>query len=249
MEHGRIDNGHGVALAWQRLPGTGPCVVFLPGFRSDMQGDKAKALAAFCAKQGRAMLLFDYSGHGESGGRFDIGTISAWKSDALAAIDGLTQGPVILVGSSMGGWLGVLVALARPERVAGFIGIAAAPDFTEAMMWEAMTFEERAALMEQGVLEQPNDYGEPYAITRALIEDGRTQLVLGAPVAIKVPVRLLHGQADRDVPWEFSVKLAAQITGADVRVVLVKDGEHRMSRPQDLALLRATLLELLQDGS
>jgi pimeloyl-ACP methyl ester carboxylesterase len=249
MEHGRIDNGHGVELAWQRLPGTGPCVVFLPGFRSDMQGDKAKALAAFCAEQGRALLLFDYAGHGESSGRFENGTISTWKSDAIAAIDGLTQGPIVLIGSSMGGWLGVLVALARPERVHGFIGIAAAPDFTEAMMWEAMTFEERAVLMEQGVLEQPSDYGEPYVITRALIEDGRTQLVLGAPIAIKAPVRLLHGQADGDVPWEFSLKLAARMTGADVRTVLVKDGAHRMSRPQDLALLRTTLTELLQDGA
>ena len=248
MEYGRIDNGHGVELAWQRLPGLGPCIVFLPGFRSDMRGDKAKALAAFCAEQGRAMLLFDYSGHGESGGRFDNGTITTWKSDAITAIDRLTQGPIVLIGSSMGGWLGVLVALARPERVQGFIGIAAAPDFTEAMMWEAMTFEERAVLTEQGVLEQPSDYGEPYVITRALIEDGRTQLVLGSPIAITAPVRLLHGQADRDVPWEFSLKLAARITGADVRTLLVKDGEHRMSRPQDLALLRATLIELLQDG-
>ncbi len=147
----------------------------------------------------------------------------------------------------MGGWLGVLAAMARPERIAGFIGIAAAPDFTEAMMWEAMTFEERAILMERGVLEQPSDYGASYAITRALIEDGRTQLVLGGPIPITAPVRLLHGQADRDVPWEFSLRLAAQISSQDVQVVLVKDGEHRMSRPRDLDLLRATVLGLLDD--
>ncbi len=249
MEHGRIDNGRGLKLAWQRLPGKGPCIVFLPGFRSDMTGDKATALAAFCAQHGRAMLLFDYSGHGQSDGSFVNGTISAWSDDALAAIDGLTQGPLLLVGSSMGGWIGVLVALARPDRVMGFIGIAAAPDFTEAMMWEAMTFEERALLMERGVLEQPSDYGEPYQITRALIEDGRTRQVLGGPIPITAPVRLLHGQADRDVPWEFSLRLAAQVTSTDVHVTLVKDGEHRMSRPQDLALLRTTLLDLLQDGA
>jgi pimeloyl-ACP methyl ester carboxylesterase len=212
-----------------------------------MTGDKAAALAAFCAREGRAMLLFDYAGHGQSGGRFDNGTISAWKSDALAVIDGLTKGPLLLVGSSMGGWIGILVAMARPERVAGFIGIAAAPDFTEAMMWEAMTFEERATLIERGVLEQPSDYGDPYAITRALIEDGRTQLVLGGPIPITAPVRLLHGQSDRDVPWEFSLRLAERVVSTDVQVVLVKDGEHRMSRPQDLDLLRATALSLLKD--
>ncbi len=247
MEHGRIDNGYGVELAWQRLAGPGPCVVFLPGFRSDMTGDKATALAALCAQQGRALVLFDYAGHGQSDGCFENGTISAWKSDALAVIDGLTQGPLVLVGSSMGGWLGVLAAMARPERIAGFIGIAAAPDFTEAMMWEAMTFEERAILMERGVLNQPSDYGASYPITRALIEDGRTQLVLGGPIPITAPVRLLHGQADRDVPWEFSLRLAAQISSQDVQVVLVKDGEHRMSRPRDLDLLRATVLGLLDD--
>jgi pimeloyl-ACP methyl ester carboxylesterase len=245
MEHGRIDNGHGVELAWQRLPGSGPCVVFLPGFRSDMRGDKATALAAWCAQAGRALLLFDYSGHGQSAGSFDTGTISAWRDDALAVIDALTEGKLILVGSSMGGWIGLLVAMARPERLAAFVGIAAAPDFTEAMMWEAMTFEERAILMERGVLEQPNAYGDPYPITRALIEDGRTRLVLGAPIPITAPVRLLHGQADRDVPWEFSLRLAAQVTSTDVQVVFVKDGEHRMSRPQDLTLLRSTLCGLL----
>ena len=247
MEQGRIDNGYGIELAWQRLAGSGPCVVFLPGFRSDMTGDKATALAALCAQEGRAMVLFDYAGHGQSGGSFVNGTISAWRSDVLSVIDRLTQGPLLLVGSSMGGWLGVLAAMARPERVAGFIGIAAAPDFTEAMMWEAMTFEERSILMERGVLEQPSDYGEPYAITRALIEDGRTQLVLGGPIPITAPVRLLHGQADRDVPWEFSLRLAAQISSQDVQVVLVKDGEHRMSRPRDLDLLRATVRRLLDD--
>lgn len=248
MERGRIDNGNGIELAWQRLAGRGPCVVFLPGFRSDMAGDKAEAVAALCAQEGRAVLLFDYSGHGQSGGRFDIGTISAWLGDTLAAIDQLTAGFLLLVGSSMGGWLAVLAALARPERIAGLVGIAAAPDFTETM-WESMTFEERDVLMRQGVLSQPSDYGEPYAITRALIENGRDHLLLGGPVAVTAPVRLLHGQADDDVPWERSLQLASRITGPDVQVILVKDGGHRMSRPQDLALLRATLRGLLEDGA
>jgi pimeloyl-ACP methyl ester carboxylesterase len=247
MDHGRIGNGAGAELAWQRLGGRGPCVVFLPGFRSDMTGDKAKALAAFCRHQGQSLLLFDYSGHGASGGRFENGTISRWSADALAAIDGLTDGKLLLVGSSMGGWIGLLAALARPERVAGFVGIAAAPDFTEALMWSSMTFEERAMLMERGVLEQPSEYGDPYPITRALIEDGRTRLLLGGPIALGCPVRLLHGQSDLDVPWETSLQLAERIASPDVRVTLVKDGGHRMSRPHDLALLRATLLEMLED--
>ena len=244
MERGRIDNGHGIELAWQRLAGRGPCVVFLPGFRSDMTGDKATAVAMLCAREGRAMLLFDYSGHGQSGGRFDTGTIGAWLGDALVAVDQLASGPLHLVGSSMGGWLAVLAALARPERIAGLVGIAAAPDFTETM-WESMTFEERGALTQQGMLSQPSSYGEPYEITRALIEEGRNHLVLGGPIAITAPVRLLHGQADNDVPWERSLQLASRITGPDVQVMLVKDGGHRMSRPQDLALLRATLQGLL----
>ena len=247
MDHGRIGNGAGVQLAWQFLAGRGPCVVFLPGFRSDMTGDKAKALTAFCEGCGHALLLFDYSGHGASEGHFESGTISRWTDDALAAVDGLTEGNIVLVGSSMGGWIGLLVALARPDRVAGFIGIAAAPDFTETLMWESMTFEERATLMEQGVLHQPSAYGDPYPITRALIEDGRTRLLLGHSIAIDGPVRLLHGQRDQEVPWETALRLAGRIVSADVRVVLVKDGEHRMSRPQDIALLRATLLDLLED--
>jgi pimeloyl-ACP methyl ester carboxylesterase len=247
MDHGRIGNGAGVELAWQRLGGRGPCVVFLPGFRSDMTGDKAKALTAFCERRDQALLLFDYSGHGASAGRFESGTISRWSADALAAIDGLTEGTLLLVGSSMGGWIGLLAALARPDRVAGFIGIAAAPDFTETLMWSSMTFEERATLMKQGMLQQPSDYGDPYPITRALIEDGRTRLLLDGPIALDCPVRLLHGQRDRDVPWETALRLAERIVSQDVRVTLVKDGEHRMSRPQDLALLRATLLDMLED--
>ena len=247
---GRIDRGDGVELAWARYEGRGPTVVFLPGFRSDMTGDKATALAAFCAERGQAMLRFDYSAHGASGGRFEDGTIGRWTDDAIAVIDRLTDGLLVLVGSSMGGWIALLAALARPDRVAALIGIAAAPDFTEALMWQAMTVEQRNTLIRDGVLDRPSQYGEPYPITRALIEDGRTRLLLHAPIALDCPVRLLHGQDDPDVPWELALRIAERVTGRDVQVILVKDGDHRLSRPQDLALLRRTLAPFLgQDGA
>ena len=247
---GRLDRGDGVELAWARLDGRSPTVVFLPGFRSDMTGDKATALAAFCAECGQAMIRFDNSGHGSSGGGFQDGTIGRWAEDALAVIDRLSEGKLILVGSSMGGWIALLAARARPGRVAALIGIAAAPDFTEALMWEAMTFEERANLMRDGVLHVPSQYGEAYPITRALIEDGRTHVLLDGPIAIDCPVRLLHGLRDADVPWEMALRIAEQVTSHDVEVALVKDGHHRLSRPHDLALLCRTLGPLLgQNGA
>ncbi len=249
MEQGRIDNGAGLDLAWQRLAGRGPTVVFLPGYHSDMTGDKAKALAALCARRGQALLLFDYSGHGASAGTFEDGTIGSWTQDALAVIDALTDGPLVLVGSSMGGWIGLLAALARPDRVAAYIGIAAAPDFTETLMWDAMTFEERATLMDRGILRQPSPYGDPLPITRALIEDGRTHLLLGAPIPLAIPVRLLQGQQDDDVPWETALRLAERVDTADVQVLLVKDGSHRLSRPEDLALLERTILPFLGENA
>jgi pimeloyl-ACP methyl ester carboxylesterase len=247
---GRLDRGDGVELAWARRDGNSPTVVFLPGFRSDMTGDKATALAAFCARRGQAMLRFDYSGHGTSGGRFEDGTIGRWTDDALVLIDRQTTGPLVLVGSSMGGWIALLAALARPDRVAALLGIAAAPDFTEALMWEAMTFDERATLMRDGLLHVPSQYGDPYPITRALIEDGRTRLLLKDPIVLDCPVRLLHGQRDPDVPWEIALRVAEQVTSEDVQVVLVKDGDHRLSRPEDLELLCRTLGALLgEDGA
>jgi pimeloyl-ACP methyl ester carboxylesterase len=246
---GRLDRGDGIELAWSRLDGAGPTVVFLPGFRSDMTGEKATALAAFCAARGQAMLRFDYSGHGTSGGQFELGTIGQWAQDALTVVDRLTTGQVILVGSSMGGWLALLTARRRPERVAAIVGIAAAPDFTEKLMWDAMTFEERARVMHDGKLQVPGRYGEPTTITHALIEDGRTHLLLDDRIQLDCKVRLLHGQADPDVPWEMALRTAEQLTAQDVEVILVKDGDHRLSRPRDLALLRRTLAALLaQDG-
>jgi pimeloyl-ACP methyl ester carboxylesterase len=247
---GRLDRGDGTHLAWIRSPGHGPTVVFLPGYRSDMAGEKATMLAAFCAARGQAMLRFDYSGHGVSDGAFEDGTIGIWAADALAVIDATTEGPLLLVGSSMGGWIALLTARARPARVVGLVGIAAAPDFTEALMWNAMAPPERATLLRDGVLRVPSQYGEPYAITLALIEDGRNHLLLDAPIAIACPIRLLHGQRDPDVPWETALRIAERVTAEDVRVNLVKDGDHRLSRPQDLLLLRETIASLLaQDGA
>jgi pimeloyl-ACP methyl ester carboxylesterase len=236
-ERGLLDRGDGVGLAWARLAGRGPTVVFLSGFKSDMTGSKAETLAAWCAAQGRAMLRFDYSGHGASGGAFADGTIGRWAADARCAVERLTTGPVVLVGSSMGGWIALLTALALPGRVAGLVGIAAAPDFTEDLIWQAMAPPERARLIRDGVLHVPSLYGDPYPLTRALIEDGRSHLLLGGEIALDCPVRLLHGQRDPDVPWETSLRIARAVRSADVRVVLVKDGDHRLSRQGDLALL------------
>jgi pimeloyl-ACP methyl ester carboxylesterase len=250
MSSDALDRGDGTRLAYALIPGASPTVVFFPGFRSDMTGDKATHLARFCTARRRAMLRFDYSGHGASEGRFEDGDIGRWSADALALMDALTQGPLVLVGSSMGGWIALLAALARPGRVTGLVGIAAAPDFTERLMWNAMAPSERERLMRDGVLHIPSQYGEPYPITRRLIEDGRTRLLLGAPIPLECPLRLLHGQRDPDVPWETSLRIAERLTGTDVQVTLVKDGDHRLSRPRDLALLERVVLPFLrQDGS
>ena len=240
----RLDRGDGVELSWASLPGRTPTVVFLPGFRSDMNGSKALDLAEFCADRGQAMLRLDYSGHGESGGRFEDGTIGRWTADALAVID-QTVGDIVLVGSSMGGWIALLAALARPGRVVGLVGIAAAPDFTERLMWQAMAPAERIALQRDGVLPVPSQYGDAYPITLQLIEEGREHLLLDAPIGLNCPVRLLHGQQDPDVPWELALRTAAAIISDDVQVTLVKDGDHRLSRPEDLMLLRRILAPLL----
>ncbi|HVY13781.1 MAG TPA: alpha/beta hydrolase [Rhodopila sp.] len=247
---GRLDRGNGVHLAWIRQEGRGPTVVFLPGFRSDMTGDKATTLATFCAERGHAMLRFDYSGHGASDGDFLDGTIGDWAADALAAVDALTEGKLILVGSSMGGWIGLLTALARPDRIAAFVGIAAAPDFTQRLMWETMTPAEKATIERDGVLYVPSQYGDPTPITKRLIEDGSTHHVLTGRIPLRCPIRLLHGQNDPDVPWHLALTIAEQAESADVQVILVKDGDHRLSRPADLALLRRTVAALLgEDGA
>lgn len=239
-----LDHG-GVAIAYRRTPGAAPGVVFLGGFRSDMTGTKATHLEAWARRRGRAFLRFDYRGHGASSGRFEDATIGDWLADSLAVLDQATDGPQVLVGSSMGGWLAVLAARARPDRVAGLVGIASAPDFTEALIWQRLDEAERRRITEEVVLIRPSAYDpEGYPITRTLIEEGRRHLVLDGPIPVDRPVRLLHGMADADVPYTLSLRLAERLTAADVRVTLVKDGDHRLSREADLALLDATLDDL-----
>jgi pimeloyl-ACP methyl ester carboxylesterase len=227
----------------RRLPG----LVFLGGFMSDMTGGKALALETFAQARGQAFVRFDYFGHGASSGRFEDGSIGRWAEDAIAVIDELTEGPQILVGSSMGGWIMLLAALARPQVVAGLVGIAAAPDFTELLMWRAFTPEIRATIEHEGVYYEPSDYGDqPYPITRHLIEEGRTHLVMGKQIPIDCPVRLIHGVADPDVPFKLSLELMQRLRAADVEVFLVKGGGHRLSEPHDLARLTG-VVEALTD--
>ena len=235
----------GATIAFRRTPGRTPGVVFLGGYKSDMTGTKALALEAHCQARGRAFLRFDYQGHGASGGRFEDGTIGSWTEDALAVLDAATEGPQVMVGSSMGGWIMLLAALARPDRVAGLVGIAAAPDFTEDLIWDRLSPEARARMLAEGRIEEPSDYGEPYVYTRALVEDGRSRLLLRGPIPFRGPVRLLQGQRDPDVPWQTALRIAELVDGDDVRTVLLKDGDHRLSRPGDLDLLCRTVDEVL----
>ncbi len=224
-------------IAYHRQDGAGPGVVFLGGFKSDMTGTKAMHLQAWAEAQGRAFLRFDYSGHGQSSGAFLDGAIGDWAADAIAAIATLTSGPQILVGSSMGGWMALLVARAMPERVAGLVGIAAAPDFTEDSMWAAFTPEMRAELA-LGQVALPSEYGDaPYIITKRLIEEGRDQLVLRNPLPLPFPVRLLQGTADVDVPPSVALRLLDHATSPDMRLTLVKGADHRFSTPECLALI------------
>jgi pimeloyl-ACP methyl ester carboxylesterase len=244
-ESGRLARADGVELAWKRIKGHGPTIVFLPGFHSDMEGSKAVFLAEVAEARGHALLRLDYSGHGVSGGRFEDGSIGIWTADALAVIDAMTAGPLILVGSSMGGWIGLTIALARPDRVAAYIGIAAAPDFTESLIWAQMPPAIQAKLMEEGVVYAPSDYGDPLPLTRRLIEDGRRHLLLDKPIPLTCPVRLLHGQEDAEVPWQTALAIAERVESRDVRVTLIKDGDHRLSRESDLSLLQQRVAEFL----
>lgn len=224
-------------------------MVWLGGFRSDMTGTKAQALADWATATGRAYLRFDYLGHGESSGDFRTkGTITRWREDALAALDQLVQGPAVLVGSSMGGWIACLAAMARPELVKAMVLVAPAPDFTEKLMTPQIPPDGHAALAADGVWLRPSEYGdEGYPITRALLEDGQRWSILGSePVPIEVPVRILQGGADPDVPWRHALELAQAIKSEDVVFSLIKDGDHRLSRPQDIARLVAAVEETLR---
>lgn len=224
----------GVRLAYRHLPGRGPTLVFLPGYKSDMQGGKAQALAAWAADKGQAMLRLDYSGCGESEGTFENGTLDIWRDDVLAVIAQAKVGPIILIGSSLGGWLMLLLAEALGEQVTAMVGIAAAPDFTD---WD-FDDADRATIAATGRIERPSDYGyEPMVITQGFWQSGQSNLRLTGKIGIDCPVRLIHGQCDPDVPWETSLKLAAALRSSDVQTILLKDGDHRLSRDQDIALL------------
>jgi pimeloyl-ACP methyl ester carboxylesterase len=237
----------GETIAYMAREGKLPGVVWLGGFKSEMHGTKAEALDGWAVREKRAFLRFDYFGHGRSSGDFRAGTISRWREDALAVLDRLTHGPQILVGSSMGGWLALLLAQARPEKVAGLLLIAPAADFTEALLWARLPEEARREIMEEGEWQRPSAYDpEPYPITRKLIEDGRRHLVMGAPFRFRCPVRTLQGLEDPDVPWEHALKLTRLIEG-DVMLTLVNHGDHRLSTPENLLLIERALDGLIAD--
>lgn len=245
----KTDDGR--SIAYRRIaaqdPNDGkPGVVFLGGFKSDMEGTKAECLSDWAAERGRAFLRFDYTGHGSSSGAFVDGCIGDWTRDARDALESLTGGPQILVGSSMGGWIALLLAKHLPERVAGLVGIAAAPDFTEDSMWARASEDQRTRLLRDGRIEEPGEYSdEPYVITRRLIEDGRANLVLRSPMQAPFPVRLLQGTADTDVPVDVALRLLSHLDGSDVQLILLRGSDHRMSEARELRVLKQTLDNLV----
>jgi pimeloyl-ACP methyl ester carboxylesterase len=239
----QIITPQGRRIACRMRDGTGPAVMFLGGFRSDMEGTKALWLDDWARERGRAFVRFDYSGHGASGGEFTEGCIGDWAEDAAAVLV-LVNGPAVLVGSSMGGWIALLLARAAPGRVAGLVTIAAAPDFTEDAMWAGFDAATQARLMAEGRVEVASEYGAPYVITRRLIEDGRARLVLRDALELPFPVRMLQGTADRDVDQAVALRLLAHATGPDIRLTLVKGADHRFSSPACLNLVGQAVAEV-----
>jgi pimeloyl-ACP methyl ester carboxylesterase len=229
--------------------GTAPGLFWLGGFHSDMQGTKALALDAWAAEQGRGCVRFDYSGHGESGGAFIDGTIGRWLEESVAVFERFCTGPQVVIGSSMGGWMALLLAREMARRpagpsLAGLVLIAPAPDFTEELMWKRFSAEARQAIETSGVWLRPSEYGEPYPITRALIEEGRHHLLLGSSIEVGCPVRILQGAQDPDVPWQHAFALAHRLPVDDVVLTMIQDGDHRLSRPQDIARIIAAVAEI-----
>lgn len=242
-----LARGAGATIAYNRLAGKNPGVVFLHGFHSNRMGGKALAIEEFCRRRGQAFVRFDATGHGDSSGAFIDGGIGDWAADAVAVIDALTEGPQVLVGSSMGGWLMLLAALRRRERVAGLLGLAAAPDFTEELIFDVLTPEQKRALLIEGRTEIADCSGNPpYAISRRLIEEGRQNLLLQGPINLTCPVRLIHGQQDPDVPWRTALRLQEHLLSDDVEVTLVKSAGHSLSEPDDLARMLSVLEGLLR---
>lgn len=239
----------GQTLAYHATPGKGPTVVWFGGFKSDMTGSKATAIEEWARARGQAYVRFDYFGHGASSGDFAEGTISRWLDDGMAVLDELAQGDVILVGSSMGGWLSLLAARTlavrgQSARLKGLVLIAPAPDFTERLMWAGFSDEIRAQILETGRYFQPSDYDEPYEITRELIEDGRKHLIMQEVIPVSCPVRILQGMRDDDVPWQHALNIVEALEGDDVTYTLVKSGDHRLSEPADIARLTLALNDI-----
>ena len=217
----------------------------MSGFMSDMNGSKALALEQHCQERGLAFLRFDYMGHGNSSGNFADGTIGLWAENALTAFDELTEGPQIIVGSSMGGWMMILTAVSRPERVAGLVGIAAAPDFTEDLLPKQLTEIQLSKIQKDGFVVIPSEYEIPYTITKKLLDDGTQHLVLRNEIPLDCPVRLLHGLEDTSVPWKTALKIQNMVRSKDVEVTLIKNGDHRLSREEDLEKLKKTVMEIV----
>ncbi len=240
-----LNRPDGTTIAYHAVFGKSPGAIFCTGFMSDMTGNKAVALEQACRAEGRAYVRFDYRGHGRSSGAITDGTIGLWLGDALAVLDEVTEGPQIVIGSSMGGWIMLLMALARPDRVAGLIGIAPAPDFV-IRMWDGFSDDIKQQLRTEGIYHRPSQYSdEPYRITMQLIEEGRRHCILtDKPVPVTCPVRILHGMADPDVPWRHSLTVAEALASEDVIVSFVKAGDHRLSEPGDIALLTGTVESL-----
>lgn len=239
-----MDGPNGYRLAYAKTEGDGPMIVFLSGYKSDMEGTKAVHLEAWAKLTGRAFLRFDYSGHGVSDGVFEEGCIGDWARDAQAVIEATCDGPVVLVGSSMGGWIASLMTQ-RLQNVVGFVGIAAAPDFTEDGFWAELTEEQRQQIMEDGQVALPSDYGDPYIVTRRLIEDGRENLVLRSRLHMPYPVRLMQGTEDTAVSRETALRLLDHIDGPDMQLALVKGADHRFSEPQNLRQIEDAILAVI----
>jgi pimeloyl-ACP methyl ester carboxylesterase len=248
-----IEVGEGAAarrIAVRARQGAAPGLFWLGGFNSDMQGTKALALDQWAAGHGRACVRFDYSGHGESGGTFIDGTIGRWLEESVAVFDRFCRGPQVVIGSSMGGWMALLLAreiarrAASPASLAGLVLIAPAPDFTEQLMWNGFSPEIRNEIETTGVWLRPSQYGEPYPITRALIEEGRNHLLLGSTIEVGCPVRILQGAQDPDVPWQHAFALTHRLPSDDVVLTMIQDGDHRLSRPQDIARIIAAVAEI-----
>ena len=238
----------GATIAYHQTPGKSPGIVFLSGFKSDMTGSKAMAIEGLCQRLGHAFLRFDYFGHGASSGAFEDGTIGRWAEDTITVIDELTHGPQVLIGSSMGGWIMFLAAQARLERVVGLIGIAAAPDFTEDLITQSLSDEQQQKMAQDGYLDIPNCYDDkPYRIRQELIDEGQNNLLLRDNININVPVRLIHGMLDEDVPWKTGLSIIDKLVSTDVEITYVKAGDHRLSEQSDLKRLERTITALLQD--